>query len=432
MARRVLVISYHMPSDGEVGGLRWAGLTKYLGSLGWQSWILTAAPPATDQKSAAVTVEFCPRGRSVPELYRWLRRAVPGIRLPPHRADLSARGGARAALLRPFATLRSEASGLLYLLSEGYGWTLRAARRARSMIRRIRPDVVVSTSPPHPTHLAAWMATRGTGVRWIVDLRDPWARPVTKAWAHTGAIANALAAAAERLVIRAADGVFTTTRELADQLATAYPDTAVTWIPNGVDLETLPSRSSHPFPGLGIAHLGTLYGGRDAGPVLKALRLLIDQHPAAACDGTMFRHAGQEDPAQADATRRAIATLDLAAQVALHPVLPRAQALDLLARSGLAIVLAQDQDYQIPSKLYESVAMGIPTLVIAGRESAAGREAVRLGAFFAQPEEVGAIARLFEGLWSGSGPHRNGGPPSELYDYRARAPAVAALLEASA
>src|SRR3989442_1572042 len=45
-ARRLLVISYHFRADGVVGGLRWAGVTKYLARLGWQVAVLTAAPPA--------------------------------------------------------------------------------------------------------------------------------------------------------------------------------------------------------------------------------------------------------------------------------------------------------------------------------------------------------------------------------------------------
>src|SRR5881275_1116588 len=41
--RRLLVISYHFPPDGAVGGLRWAGLSKYLARVGWEVHIVTAA-----------------------------------------------------------------------------------------------------------------------------------------------------------------------------------------------------------------------------------------------------------------------------------------------------------------------------------------------------------------------------------------------------
>jgi glycosyl transferase family 4 len=334
-------------------------------------------------------------------------------------------------LLRPLGTLRSEASGLLYMLSEGEGWTLRAARRARALIDQVRPEAVVSSGPPHLAHVAAYLATRGKKrLKWFVDLRDPWAGPVAKAWQQQhdrgSRIARAVTSSMERLVLRAASGVFTTTKELAAALTARYPQVAVTWVPNGADPAMLPTRSPQPFRGLGIVHLGTLYGGRDPAPVLRALKLFLDRFPEARRDGTMFRHAGAEEPAHTVATRRVIEELDLGEHVTMQRPLPRVAALDLLARSTLAVVLAQDQDYQIPSKLYESVVMGIPTLVIADSGSASAREAQRVGAFVAAPDEVERIALIFEQLWKG--PAYNPTGAAAPCDYQSLAPAVANLL----
>src|SRR5712671_934446 len=427
---RLLVISYHHPSNGEVGGLRWAGLAKYLGGHGWDTWYLTAAPVSTAHGTPGVTVQSSAPGQTVSEVYRRMRKVAP-VPLPPHRADLPENGKGKGlrALLRPLGAMRSEASGLLYMLSEGEGWTMRAARRARALIDRIQPDVVVSSGPPHMAHVAAWLATRGKHVRWFVDLRDPWAGPVAKAWQEQrdrgSRIAEAITRSAERLVFRSAAGVFTTTKELAAALTARYPHIAVTWVPNGADAQALPARSAQPFRGLAITHLGTLYGGRDPTPVLHALRLLFDRFPEARRDGTMFRHAGPQEPAHAAATRSAIEELDLGEHVTMQSRLPRAAALDLLARSGLAIVLAQDQDYQIPSKLYESVVMGLPTLVIAGPDSASAREGQRVGAFVAAPDEVERIALIFEQVWKGA-PGVNASRAA--CDYRTLAPTVGSLL----
>src|SRR5712664_2547937 len=430
---RLLVISYHYPSNGEVGGLRWTSLAKYLAGHGWDTWYLTAAPLSAAHATPGVTVESVAPGHTVSELYRRVRRVAP-VPLPPHRTDLPENGGRKGlgVLLRPLGAMRSEASGVLYMLSEGEGWTLRAARRARALIDRIQPDAIVSSgSPTHAPirRVAGAVWTRGGG-RWFVDLRDPWAGPVAKAWQEQrdrgSRMADVITRSAERLVLRSAAGVFTTTKELAAALTARYPHVAVTWIPNGADAEALPGRSAQPFRGLGIAHLGTLYGGRDPAPVLRALRLFFDRFPEARRDGTMFRHAGPEEPAHAAATRRVIEELDLRAHVTMQRPLPRAAALDLLARSGLAIVLAQDQDYQVPSKLYESVVMGVPTLVVAGRKSATAREGERVGAFVAGPDEVEVIAGIFEQLW-------NVVPAPDsaaraVCDYRTLAPTVARVL----
>jgi hypothetical protein len=79
--------------------------------------------------------------------------------------------------------------------------------------------------------------------------------------------------------------------------------------------------------------------------------------------------------------------------------LPRAQALDVLSRSRLAVVLAQEQALQVPAKLYESVAMGIPTLVVAPADSAAGVEGSRVGAVVRDPADIEGIACVLEQVW---------------------------------
>ena len=427
--RRLLVLSYHYPSDGQVGGLRWAGLTKYLGELGWKSWILTAAAPDPRWSAPNVAVESCPAGRTVTDLYRRLRDLIPAIARPRRGSESTV----LRSWLRPFRALRAELAGLLALLHEGHGWTARSALHARGLIAQIQPHAIVTTGPPHAAHLAGWLATRGRAardVRWIADFRDPWAGPFGKAWesdaTHGSAIARGFARRAERRVITGASGVFTTTRELAGALSNRYPDAAISWVPNAVDRDLLPARSTgeDAYPGLAIAHVGTLYGGRDLSAVLRAMRVLRDA-PQVNGEGAKLRQVGDVELPQAEMLRRDIPALGLGNAVELHGMLPRREALDVLARSSLALVLAQDQDCQIPAKLYESVAMGIPTLVIAPAHSAAGREAVRIGALQAEPDDVQGIAAAM--LRAARESNGNGGSAGAT-DYRALAPAVSALL----
>jgi hypothetical protein len=63
------------------------------------------------------------------------------------------------------------------------------------------------------------------------------------------------------------------------------------------------------------------------------------------------------------------------------------------------VVLAQEQELQIPAKLYESVAMRVPTLVVAPPDSAAGIEGKRLGALVCDSGDVAGIAGVLEQLW---------------------------------
>ncbi|OLC77084.1 MAG: hypothetical protein AUH78_05180 [Gemmatimonadetes bacterium 13_1_40CM_4_69_8] len=415
--RRLLVITYHFPPDGSVGGLRWAGITKYLARLGWEVVVVTAVPPSGSDAAVGVQVESCPRFRTLLDAYQGLRRLAQRPRASFPDASSVARPSEPAGLLR---RLRREVEALLTLPDQSRGWVLRAALRARSVCRQFQPQVVVSSGPPHSAHLVARMATMGNAVRWFVDLRDPWAGPIATAWQSHPVIQTrvfrALVPRAERLAFRAAHGVIANTPQLAEALAARYPDVAVTCIPNGVDPECLPPPASRLYPGLGVAYAGTLFGSHDLGPVMRALRLLFERHPEAAQAGSKLRVVGHADASCAVALDEQVGSLGLEQYVEVLGPLPRAQALDVVSRSRLAVVLAQELEMQIPAKLYELVAMGIPTLVLAGERSAAGVEGNRLGAVALDPNDVAGIACLLEQLWRDDSQQRSPCPASITYD----------------
>jgi glycosyltransferase involved in cell wall biosynthesis len=221
----------------------------------------------------------------------------------------------------------------------------------------------------------------------------------------------------ERLVVRSADLVLCNTIQLAGALRSRYPGVQVEWIPNGVDHTQLPARSAERLPGLAITYVGTIYGGRDFSLVLRALRALLDAHPAAMSDGTMLRVAGHVEPAPAALLARQIDALGLHGHVEMLGVLARSAALDLVARSGLALVLAQQQEYQVPAKLYELIGLGIPTVVVAEEGSAAGSEAVRLGAWRVDEHDVAGLTSVLVAAWRGT----EGTPPGSVtrVDYMA-------------
>lgn len=430
--RRLLVITYYFPPDGTVGGLRWAGITKYLARLGWTVSVLTAAPPAGNSTRVGAHVESCPRLWTFIDLCRLLHRLGrrwlrPFSNTSPVARQVEAPGGLRG--------LYNEVVAFLTLPDESRGWVLRAALRARALMGRFEPQVVVSSGPSHSAHLVAALATIGSDARWFIDLRDPWAGPFTKAWEsqshptlRTGMF-HALVPRLERLALRAADGVITNTRQFAETLASKYPDVPVVCVPNGVDPECLPPPPPDPYPGLSIAYAGMLYGGRDFGPVVRALRIFLDRHPEAAAAGSKLRIAGEAGDGNARAFDDAVAAAGIERYVEVLGQLPRAEALGVVARSRLAVVLAQDQDLQIPAKLYESVALGVPTLVVAGAESAAGVEGNRVGAMVRDPGDVEGIACVLEELWRADPLRRSKCP--EPITYEAIARRVAELLARS-
>src|SRR5438045_8917016 len=68
--RRLLVVSYHFPPDGTIGGQRWAGLYKYLARLGWEVHVVTAAAGDDFQMPDGVHRHFRARRTTLEDWYR--------------------------------------------------------------------------------------------------------------------------------------------------------------------------------------------------------------------------------------------------------------------------------------------------------------------------------------------------------------------------
>ncbi len=412
--RRLLVISYFFPPDGAVGGLRWAGLTKYLARIGWDVCVVTAAPNADRDSEEGIKIVSRARAQTLNDWYRSLAAAS-------IRSEISNDGGASVAE-QPgtFRTLRREVGALLAFPDHARGWILRAAMRARSLVTRFRPDVVVSTGPPHSAHVVAWLATAGKSTRWVIDLRDPWAALRPRIWGsasdHGSWTIEAGNKWLERHAFKVADGVITNTREMAGALKDRYPDIHISCVPNGVDYERLPAETPRRFGGLAIAYVGTLYGPRDLGPVLRGLRSFLDLHPAAASAGLQLRVCGHAWPDHMARLRVQIAKLRLESFVELLGVVPQSDALSVAGRSHLAVVLAQDQALMVPAKLYELVGLGVPTLVVAEEGSAAAREGKRLGSHVVESSDVDGIVHVLEQISCRGSDGRPNSPRAAGYD----------------
>lgn len=412
--KRLLVVSYRFPPDGSVGGLRWAGLGKYLARAGWDVHLLTAARGAAGAIREFTAYE-CPRWATLNDAYRRLadaerREAVPVA--PAAARQAPEREG-------PLRLIRREVASLMSFPDESRGWTLRAAWRARGLVRRLRPDLVVSSGPPHSAHVVARLAVAGTSVPLVVDLRDPWSHQ-SRAWrdhpVYGRRVARRLIRWLEHMVLRRAAAVIANTTALRTALGLRFPALSVHWLPNGVDPERVRAVPEPPFPGLAVAHVGTLYGGRDPRVLLEAFRAVLDRDPRWAAAGSRLRFAGHVDAVHAGTLAGAVRELALEPFVDRLGVLPPAEAISVLRRSTVAVVLAQQQELQVPGKLYEAVYLGCSTLVVAEGGSASAAEAGRLGVPCVEPDDVDGLAGALERL-ARDGPRAPAGGVTSLVDY---------------
>ena len=54
------------------------------------------------------------------------------------------------------------------------GWNKYAYRKAEEIIKNQKIDCIITTGPPHSSHLIGLKIKKKYKLKWLVDLRDPW------------------------------------------------------------------------------------------------------------------------------------------------------------------------------------------------------------------------------------------------------------------
>jgi len=252
--RNVLMITFHYPpSNTSSGGLRPLKFGKYLPELGWQSSVLTV-PTRCHESTDDGLLQQIPSGVSV------------------HRAFCL---DTKAAL-----SIRGKYPGLLAVPDRYVSWLPSGASYAIRAVRRGQVDALLSTSPVPTAHLIGLVTKRITKVPWVADFRDPWVE--TEGSEVHGRLRLSVELWLERQVVRHADRILVTTRELGDYLTERYGAMIadrVQAVYNGYD--------EADFNGLGaradasdyftVVHAGLLdVHYRNPEPILLAIRQCLD------------------------------------------------------------------------------------------------------------------------------------------------------------
>lgn len=393
-APRLLIVSYHAPPSAAVGGLRWWGLGKYLARAGWEVVVLTSGDPNETAAPDGVRVVRVPRKHTLQDRYRtWRAQGNVEVKAKTAAVHATAIRGTEAAAPAEstWQLFREEISEALNFPDEARGWLLRALVAGRDLVREFAPDVIVSTGPPHSMHGLARMLGAGPNVRYVMDYRDPW-------YGHqpTSRVGRHILGWQENRLVPTAHAVLGTTTQLVDLLAARFPAAPLHWLPNGVDPESLPPRRAPEAGRREVLHLGSLYIQRDPTPVIAALRRLRERDVPGA-DAIVLRFIGQIEEPHRSVVAAAAAEPLLKDHLLVEPPMPRARALDALAGCGLSLVLAQAQRDLVPAKLFESVGMRVPTLVITERDSATAAACDRIGVTRCEAQDLEAIGRALLG-----------------------------------
>jgi len=421
--RRVLLVSHAFPPDSTIGALRWEKLTGYAAKRGWNLDVLMIDPSQSRVRDDSRLTSLPPGTRlfgvhyysyqesSVEAVLRqWAARALSPLRsrdaqteavrsqtrtpLPITSQQPSASTGGARTRINPgrliLAARRAQLARRSY--AEWEDWAERAAAMGIALAEQRSYDVIVSSGPPHMSHVAARTISEATNTPYVIDLRDPWA---DDAYQDLDLESMAWSRLSEHYEARAVEGaslVVMNTALAQQMMRERYPQAAerITAVMNGADPELrLPGTEQNTFV---ISYAGMIYGGRDPRALFRGVRQAIDTLKAAPGD-LEVRFMGS-DLVDGTPLTAVAAECGLDGFFVSEPPQVRSAALALLRRSAMAIILPQQYRYSIPGKVFEYVQAEVWLLSLAERDSATDVMLRETRADTVAPDDVPGIARV--------------------------------------
>ncbi len=274
---KVLLLTYYWPPSGGAGVQRWLKMSHYLVERGYRPVVVTVDPekanyPVRDESfHAEVPDEVEVHRTDSFEPLSIYKKSMGGGSLPY---------GGFANVDK--ATVRSKISrwirGNFFIPDARRGWNSHAFRKADELIRAGDIRTVITTGPPHSTHLVGLKLKARHDVRWIADFRDPW----TDIYYYDDFLhslpAKRLDRKYEQRVLESADEVLAVCNSNLELFSAKLPPSEtskVHLVMNGFDERDFVGEVSCPEKDfLEIAYTGTMADSYNVFPVLQAMTTL--------------------------------------------------------------------------------------------------------------------------------------------------------------
>ncbi len=172
--RRALIITYYWPPSGGSGVQRWLYFCKYLKDFGIDPIVITV-----DEKKASyrfIDTSFNELVKDI-EVYRTntreplklYSRLISGNR---HTAiPIGFSGESKPSF---FQKISRAIRGNLFIPDSRVGWVPFALKKAREILSKEDINLIITSGPPHSSHLVGLRLKNEFKVTWLADFRDPW------------------------------------------------------------------------------------------------------------------------------------------------------------------------------------------------------------------------------------------------------------------
>lgn len=323
----LLIVTRHYPPEISGGARRPFLLAQGLRARGYR---------------VAVASPFAPEGE--PD---WIRT--------PHPAAERGRSAAEAGVAKPEPRWKSWLRRMVRWPDNEIGWAGEAVRAV--IASGLRPDWVLTTSPPESAHAVGERLKRALGTRWMLEMRDSWIEePLRPELAGRGLRRRIEQGIAARW-LEAADARVAVSDGLADEMRRLAPQATSPLSVIGHFADPPPAPFRFEGDGPHLLHSGSFslsHGERRLSGLLVAFAEVRLSLPSAR-----LHLAGRLTAVE----RAELALSPLADAVTVHGELPYSEARAMQAGADGLIVYQQGID-ALPGKLGEYLECTAPILTV--------------------------------------------------------------------
>ena len=166
---KILIISYYWPPAGGSGVQRWLYFSKYLSKFNFKPIILSVNPSKASYASIDKSLN-----NSVSEIETYRTYSFEPLKF----YSLFKSNGRIPQSVIPKKTFFDRFLAFIrlnfFIPDARIGWNPFAIKKALRIIRDQKIKHIITTGPPHSTHLIGLKVKKITGVKWLADFRDPW------------------------------------------------------------------------------------------------------------------------------------------------------------------------------------------------------------------------------------------------------------------
>ena len=278
--KKVLVITYYWPPSGGAGVQRWLKFVKYLPNYNYKPVIYTVEngeyPVLDSSLSKDVSSKIKILKSKIWEPYSLYKIFTGRKKKEKINSSFLTQKKRNKFLQNISIWIR----GNLFIPDARRFWIKPSINYLTNFLINNPVDIIISSGPPHSTHLIAMELQKRFQIKWLADFRDPWTNidfykdlKLTK-WADNKH------KALERAVLKNTDMVLTIGNQLKKELL-ALGSKEVEVVENGYDPEDFPINSSLKLDtDFTIAHIGTFSPSRNHEILWKVLKKICNENEA--------------------------------------------------------------------------------------------------------------------------------------------------------